>query len=289
MSNNRNELIDSVREWRETYASDETAEVGSLCESGYDQAGGVQAYASDETAEVTTKCDDNFAMDGAMQVHCRCGGSRGELTDICNKCDSDMSGAGGAEPPQVCMPKCVPGPDETGDSNLTDICNKCGSDVRRQDWSDEDSARVLAHDIPPYILERTVSDGDFETIEEAEEAGAEFLKFLVLSMSTSERIGMVSERVDAIWHAYILFTNEYHQLSRNVIGVNYFHHAPTRTDGDSSPSPPGSSATNFLQAYAARFGALPSVWLRATPDAHPLETKCSKDDGFPCGPGSDCN
>jgi hypothetical protein len=261
MSNDRNEMTDSVREWREIFAK--MAAVTTKCDDNFAKMAAVTTKCDDnfaKMAEVTTKCDDNFALDGAVRDLCRdCVGVQ---------CDADYRQAGGGE--------------------LTEICNKCDSDMRRQDWTDEDSARVLAHQIPHHILERTVRDGDFETIEEAEEAGAEFLKYLVLVMSSDQRIGMVSTRVDLIWHAYILWTKEYHQLSRNVLGVTYFHHSPTRTDGDNSSSGDG-GARNFLASYAARFGALPSVWLRDEPDARALESKCSKDDGFPCGPGADCN
>ncbi|MEK6820985.1 MAG: hypothetical protein AABY11_01125, partial [archaeon] len=84
--------------------------------------------------------------------------------------------------------------------------------------------------------------------EEYKRAFGEFKRFVALSIIHQQPIGMVSPRVDAVWHEFILHTREYVDFCNTVVG-NYFHHAPA-TEAEESAD----SAKTFHQLYQQTFG-----------------------------------
>jgi hypothetical protein len=71
---------------------------------------------------------------------------------------------------------------------------------------------------------------------------------------------MIDERVDELWHSFILFTPQYLSFCEDVMGF-FVHHQP-RT----SVTPvPEIAINNFVTAYIKRFGKLDSLWLERIP------------------------
>ncbi len=58
----------------------------------------------------------------------------------------------------------------------------------------------------PYLEEKLLSDGVFNSREEYQEAFIEFKKYLALNKFSNKVLGMISEKVDRLWHQFILFT-----------------------------------------------------------------------------------
>ncbi|POX90530.1 hypothetical protein C3477_03105 [Mycobacterium kansasii] len=133
----------------------------------------------------------------------------------------------------------------------------------------------------PYVLDRLLSDRVVETRAQAEELFTEVKKYLVLcELSHDMVIGMYSEMVDAAWHAFILFTDQYADYGRRFFG-RYPSHTPTihsdpghngKRATEVKDRPPAipvngrgpgrkSTFTDFRERYEALFGQpLPDVW-----------------------------
>lgn len=133
----------------------------------------------------------------------------------------------------------------------------------------------------PYVLDRLLSDRVVETRAQAEELFTEVKKYLVLcELSHDMAIGMYSEMVDAAWHTFILFTDQYADYGRRFFG-HYLNHTPT-IHSDPGHNRKGATAakirlpaipvngmgprrkstfTDFRERYEALFGQpLPDVW-----------------------------
>ena len=124
-----------------------------------------------------------------------------------------------------------------------------------------ETAFILNHDIPEYILKRTVKEGHFDTLEDARTAGIELMKYIVLCLDNPNvRIGMWSEDVDEIWHTYVLHTREYFAFSRDVLGVDYFHHTPLIISDNGESNMPQDGGDNFRRLYNDKFGQVPPIW-----------------------------
>jgi len=81
----------------------------------------------------------------------------------------------------------------------------------------------------------------------------EFRKFLLLILLGYENIGMTSQVVDEVWHAFILFTIDYTRFCQGVFGF-YLHHVPN-IDGAAT-----GGAQTFRTAYREVFGSIPPIW-----------------------------
>ena len=154
-----------------------------------------------------------------------------------------------------CQPSCIPTCNNRSTVRYSD------QTVQQTPWTPQDNNRVLTHTIPKQVLQRTVSEGHFQDIKEAAKAGQEWLKYVALCRAhQSTPIGMISSKVDEIWHAYILFTREYFDFSISVLGLNYFHHAPNVRSTSGEQSMPDEAGPNFVRLYTETFGPLPKVW-----------------------------
>ena len=133
--------------------------------------------------------------------------------------------------------------------------------------------RILDHNVPVYILKKTVDEGHFDCIEDARVASKEWLKYIVLSLENPTiLVGMWSDIVDEIWHAYLLHTHEYFAFSRDIAGVDYFHHTPWRLMGDGQSNMPQDGGVHFKKLYNEKFGPLHSIW-----DSMPEAMNCAID------------
>jgi hypothetical protein len=88
----------------------------------------------------------------------------------------------------------------------------------------------------------------------------EFKKFMKLTLSEGAPLAMIDERVDELWHSFILFTPQYLKFCDDVMGF-FVHHQP-RT---SATPVPEIAINNFVTAYTKCFGELDSLWLERIP------------------------
>ncbi len=107
----------------------------------------------------------------------------------------------------------------------------------------------------PYLEEKLLKDGVFESAEEYQEAFREFKKFATLRALYGEGQGMASKKVDEVWHQFILFTRQYHAFCREFLG-DYFHYNPKTSH---TPLSKGAKS-NLFSRYKAVFGDMPDVW-----------------------------
>ena len=107
----------------------------------------------------------------------------------------------------------------------------------------------------PYLEEKLLKDGVFNSPEEYQEAFREFKKFVGLVAISKEKLGMTSKLVDQVWHQFILFTKAYHEFSQDYIG-EYLHHTPETsvTPGDKQ------GVKRFIELYSSTFGSIPKIW-----------------------------
>ena len=91
--------------------------------------------------------------------------------------------------------------------------------------------------------------------DQVDEAILEFRKFLLCILLGQGSVGMISKTVDEVWHAFILFTMDYTQFTKQVFG-RYVHHAPVTSRDQGSPD----AVPNFLSVYRSLFGAVPAIW-----------------------------
>ena len=107
----------------------------------------------------------------------------------------------------------------------------------------------------PYLEEKLMSEGKFDSHEQYHEAFNEFKKYVALYAITNQPLKMSSKAVDSIWHQFILFTPHYREFCNEMLG-NYMDHIPTTSF---NPSVEGSGEM-FSQAYQKIFGEVPRIW-----------------------------
>ncbi len=111
-------------------------------------------------------------------------------------------------------------------------------------------AEVDLSDVTDRVLSETGMSAD-----RVADAVDEYRKFLFLAALGTSRMSMCSKDVDEVWHAHILFTNEYAGFCFSVYG-GYLHHAPKTARAPLDPD----GAVNFKDAYEAVFGDLHPIW-----------------------------
>lgn len=125
------------------------------------------------------------------------------------------------------------------------------------DSTEDLKTRVLAFEAP-YLELRFMQYG---LAEDRAGAGALFLelkKYLFLAACAKASMPMMSALVDAAWHQFILFTEEYRDFCERELG-SFQHHGPRVEEGATTDEPPLSIAT-FVDAYRSHFGPPPDVW-----------------------------
>ncbi len=109
----------------------------------------------------------------------------------------------------------------------------------------------------PYLEERLLDKGFFKNKDEYEEALIEFKKFIFISKLVDGKVGMTSEIVDEIWHQFILFTPQYHDFCKEILG-KYLHHSPHTSSTSTDDKKKGT--LNFFENYRSIFGEIPEIW-----------------------------
>lgn len=86
---------------------------------------------------------------------------------------------------------------------------------------------------------------------EADNLIVEYRRFMILSVENPEEIIPVSDKVDEVWHAHLLFTEDYPVFCQAIVG-EYLHH---RVPGDENERLALAGAYgNTLELYRQNFG-----------------------------------
>lgn len=104
------------------------------------------------------------------------------------------------------------------------------------------------------------------------------LKFTLMELH-GKKASMASEKVDEVWHQFILFTPQYHEFCEQMLG-RYLHHVPET----SFASVPSEHKKNLRELYTETFTGISPLWnLNANSD--PCDgcgpDACTPDDCFP--------
>ncbi|MGI0036892.1 MAG: glycine-rich domain-containing protein [Nitrososphaera sp.] len=145
-------------------------------------------------------------------------------------------------------------------------------DYRRLDGLPIETIQALQwlelYKIPDGVVSRLVEKSAYSQMSAAEilEMIAEFKKFvalLVINHSKKRRVEMTNEEIDEIWHTFILFTKEYQEFCKMLVG-EYIHHEPNVPADDVDQSAvrnyPSPGSRNFDEDYEKYFGNLNKVW-----------------------------
>jgi len=107
-----------------------------------------------------------------------------------------------------------------------------------------------------FVEERLGKDEPEVTAESHRSAIFEFRRFFALRALTSSRLAMLSEGVDAVWHAFLLFTREYAAFCQAAFGAHVHHMPRTSREG-----PTRRDAREFMRQYTRAFGPPgPPLW-----------------------------
>ncbi|MBV8977729.1 MAG: hypothetical protein JO261_12515 [Alphaproteobacteria bacterium] len=98
------------------------------------------------------------------------------------------------------------------------------------------------------------------TTADFEEAARALRTFFTLVSSSTKPLAITSEKVDDLWHMFILFTPQYREFCDKFFG-RYIDHQPNT---DRTPVP-ASALLNLYQALDEQFGEVDDFWLRDLP------------------------
>ena len=93
---------------------------------------------------------------------------------------------------------------------------------------------------------------------EADKLILEYRRFMILTLEHQDQVVPVSDAVDEVWHAHLLFTEDYPKFCQAVAG-EYLHHRVPADEKERLAL--ASSYSNTKALYQEAFGNLdPSVW-----------------------------
>jgi len=128
--------------------------------------------------------------------------------------------------------------------------------------------KLEEYEIPSGVIERIKPKEPFNKMMDVQikEIVNEFKKFMaivVINHKTGNRVEMVSDLVDEVWHTFILFTNEYKKFCDTLVG-EYIHHEPNIDSlygiDPLFPYKKKQSTEFFYKEYERCFGPLPKIW-----------------------------
>lgn len=129
-------------------------------------------------------------------------------------------------------------------------------------------SRLEKYELPAGVISRLAEKPPYDamTPQQILQRVIEFKKFvalLVINHKKNRKVDMVSNEIDEIWHTFILFTKEYEEFCRTLVG-EYIHHVPNvesdRTDLSAIGNYPKQAARDFVDDYQKYFGELDPVW-----------------------------
>ncbi|MBI2572473.1 hypothetical protein HYV86_01325 [Candidatus Woesearchaeota archaeon] len=113
----------------------------------------------------------------------------------------------------------------------------------------------LANYQAPWLCERLIKKGEVKNEEECNLLFIEFKKYVALLTISQQSLGMVSTKVDNVWHEFILFTREYMKFCDQFYG-KYIHHQPYTSSNKGDPE----ADVRFHRWYHKVYGTLPAIW-----------------------------
>ena len=113
----------------------------------------------------------------------------------------------------------------------------------------------LQHYQAPCLYEKLLQENQIASPDDYNHRFTEFKKYVALLFISQEPLGMISPKIDTLWHQFILFTRQYHEFGQQFYG-RYIHHEPTTS---LTPLNPKSNGT-FEAWYHKVYGCLPDVW-----------------------------
>ncbi len=127
----------------------------------------------------------------------------------------------------------------------------------RQSLSREQESFVHSLDSfeAPYLQEKLLSDAKFSSTEGYQEAFTEFKRYIALMGLHGKKASMASEKVDEVWHQFILFTPQYHEFCEQMFG-EYLHHVPKT----SFAPVPSEHKRNLRELYVRTFTGISPLW-----------------------------
>ncbi|MEK6902012.1 MAG: hypothetical protein AABX02_00295 [archaeon] len=118
-------------------------------------------------------------------------------------------------------------------------------------------AKLEAYDTE-FLEKKLLHDGTFSTKQESAQAMREFKRFIALHVMHEKAFGMINPKVDAIWHAFILYTREYSQFCEATMG-SYLHHVPCGPTDGGDQDALERDCEAFRSAYRDAFGEIPQM------------------------------
>ena len=107
----------------------------------------------------------------------------------------------------------------------------------------------------PWLYEKLVQEKQVTSEEDYQLRFTEWKKYVALLRISAEGLGMVSQRVDMLWHQFILFTRHYTDFSEQFYG-KYIHHEPK-----TSFTPLDTKIDErFYEWYHLVYGCVPEIW-----------------------------
>ncbi|QQR92229.1 MAG: hypothetical protein IPJ89_03650 [Candidatus Iainarchaeum archaeon] len=105
----------------------------------------------------------------------------------------------------------------------------------------------------PFLERSLLQKKVFANKEEYQLAFEEFKRFIGVRLLTNETVAMTDEKVDEIWHAFILHTREYELFCREILG-GFLHHNPCDAFDESSRIEYQQLAKRYGQHYQTIYG-----------------------------------
>lgn len=116
--------------------------------------------------------------------------------------------------------------------------------------------RVMSYRFEP-LISRLVEKKGLERVE-AESLYTDLLRFLFLCGTTGKTLAP-SERIDLVWHEFLLHTRVYQKFCRSMFGF-FIHHNPVESGKRPAPTKGKSVVADTLKAARETFGELSPNW-----------------------------
>ena len=110
----------------------------------------------------------------------------------------------------------------------------------------------------PFLKDKLLEKEVFKNEEEYNEAFTEFKRYVGLVTAYDKPLPMLSDRVDDVWHQFILFTKEYDSFCKEKLG--YFLHDVPEDPRGGKLERLGFTREDFIELYDKTYGAIPEIW-----------------------------
>lgn len=126
--------------------------------------------------------------------------------------------------------------------------------------STELNEKSIQHPMPTGLIARCIDAGIAVSAQEVQILYDELLKYLWLGRFAygGKPTPMFSERIDSVWHEWILFTKDYAAACFGIFGV-FMHHEPVGSQRKSIEEEVA-NMIEFTKIYEQHFGELPAIW-----------------------------